>query len=205
LETKEEYKWYTVVSILTMILMTYFLYIVSSQQNSMVQAVEEIRDLKIEVQKLNNFIKEHSALPKKMSYVSPEDLESIATASLIYGYKFGHDPNELMSIVFCESSFKKDSLSNKSAKGVMQINPITAKHLNFSVEKSDSIWYNMYHGSKYLRELKEKFRNKDKALLAYYRGPGAVMKDMKNQIQLDMTYPNKINKWKNIFKRSSGS
>jgi len=85
------------------------------------------------------------------------------------------DPKLLYAIMHQESTFKPRALSNKGARGLMQLMPGTA--VRFGV---NSIWdpkQNIEGGSRYMRFLLDTFDgNVELALAGYNAGEGAVMK-----------------------------
>jgi soluble lytic murein transglycosylase-like protein len=85
------------------------------------------------------------------------------------------DPLLLYAIMHQESTFKPRAMSNKGARGLMQLMPGTA--LRFGVT---SIWdpkQNIEGGTRYMRFLLDKFDGDVKlALAGYNAGEGAVMK-----------------------------
>lgn len=85
------------------------------------------------------------------------------------------DPLLLYAIMHQESTFKARALSNKGARGLMQLMPGTAVRFGVS-----SIWdpqQNIEGGTRYMRFLLDKFNGDVKlALAGYNAGEGAVMK-----------------------------
>lgn len=85
------------------------------------------------------------------------------------------DPLLLYAIMHQESTFKPRAMSNKGARGLMQLMPGTA--VRFGVT---SIWdpkQNIEGGTRYMRFLLDKFNGDVKlALAGYNAGEGAVMK-----------------------------
>src|SRR6185295_4815038 len=85
------------------------------------------------------------------------------------------DPLLLYSIMHQESTFKTRALSNKGARGLMQLMPGTAARFGVS-----SIWdprQNIEGGARYMRFLLNTFDgNVELALAGYNAGEGAVMK-----------------------------
>ena len=75
-------------------------------------------------------------------------------------------------MVHTESDFRPRLVSNKSAQGLMQIVPDTARVLGirdpFDPEQ------NIAAGTKYYRYLLDRFNNETMALAAYNAGPGNV-------------------------------
>lgn len=85
------------------------------------------------------------------------------------------DPDLVTSVIKAESDFNAHAISSKGAQGLMQLMPGTASQLG--VPNAFDPRANVDGGSKYLRELLEKY-NFDliKALAAYNAGPQRVEK-----------------------------
>lgn len=83
------------------------------------------------------------------------------------------DPDFISSVIRAESGFNSRAVSKKGARGLMQLMPQTASQLG--VTNSFDPKANVEGGTKYLRELLEKY-NYDvvKALAAYNAGPRRV-------------------------------
>ena len=85
------------------------------------------------------------------------------------------DPLLLYAIMHQESTFKARAMSNKGARGLMQLMPGTAARFGVT-----SIWdpkQNIEGGTRYMRFLLDKFEGDVKlALAGYNAGEGAVMK-----------------------------
>jgi soluble lytic murein transglycosylase-like protein len=83
------------------------------------------------------------------------------------------DPDLVNSVIKAESAFKVHAVSPKGAQGLMQLMPGTASQLG--VPNAFDPQANVEGGTKYLRELLEKY-NFDivKALAAYNAGPQRV-------------------------------
>jgi soluble lytic murein transglycosylase-like protein len=81
-------------------------------------------------------------------------------------------PELVAAMVHTESDFRPTLVSNKSAQGLMQIVPSTARILGirdpFNPEE------NIAAGTKYYRYLLDRFDNQNVALAAYNAGPGNV-------------------------------
>ena len=85
------------------------------------------------------------------------------------------DPLLLYSIMHQESSFKPRAMSNKGARGLMQLMPFTASRFGVT-----NIWdpkQNIEGGARYMRFLLNLFKGDVRlALAGYNAGEGAVMK-----------------------------
>ncbi len=91
------------------------------------------------------------------------------------------------SVINVESAYKKDCVSSKGAKGLMQIMPETAKwiaekrEMEFVEDKLFDIEYNIDFGCYYLSYLMRYFEDEDLAICAYNAGMGNVSKWLKDE------------------------
>lgn len=89
--------------------------------------------------------------------------------------KFGVDPNLIAAVAWQESRFSPTAVSRIGAEGVMQLKPKTARALG--VSDSFDARQNVLGGTKYLRQLLDRFKgNTELALAAYNAGPELVAK-----------------------------
>jgi hypothetical protein len=112
----------------------------------------------------------HAAKPGVAKSGPAPDLNQVVnTASANYHL----DPDLVNSVIHAESGFNAHAVSPKGARGLMQLMPGTASKLG--VHDSFDAADNVEGGSKYLRELLERY-NFDlvKALAAYNAGPQRV-------------------------------
>ena len=87
--------------------------------------------------------------------------------------KYGIPPKLIHSVVHSESNFKVDAVSRAGALGLMQLMPATARELG--VEDPFNIQQNIDGGTRYLRQMLDRFEgNVEMALAAYNAGPGTV-------------------------------
>jgi hypothetical protein len=84
------------------------------------------------------------------------------------------DPLLVHSIIKVESNYNTHAVSNKGAQGLMQLTPSTARMLG--VSNSFDPEQNIEAGVKYLKYLKDLYKDDRLALAAYNAGPGAVDK-----------------------------
>jgi transglycosylase-like protein with SLT domain len=133
----------------------------------------------------------HSASATAINTIIEQKMTDIRVSSSLGGYTTGNsavdsfivesgkrhsvDPLLLYSIMHQESTFKARAMSNKGARGLMQLMPGTAQRFGVT-----SIWdpkQNIEGGTRYMRFLLDKFDgNVHLALAGYNAGEGAVMK-----------------------------
>jgi len=89
--------------------------------------------------------------------------------------EFDVDPRLIYSVILAESGGRPDAVSDKGAKGLMQLIDSTATEMG--VADSLDPHQNIIGGTKYLRQLINRFDGNLKlALAAYNAGPGTVSK-----------------------------
>jgi soluble lytic murein transglycosylase-like protein len=86
--------------------------------------------------------------------------------------RHGLPPALVKAVVKAESNFQPDALSDKGAQGLMQLMPATAEDLG--VDHPFTPEENVLGGTRYLREMYDRFGDWEHALAAYNAGPGAV-------------------------------
>ena len=97
-----------------------------------------------------------------------------------YSKEFNIDESLIFSMIKNESGFDKKAISNKNAKGLMQILEETKQDVEKVLNISDldllSEEENILVGTKYLQILNDKYKNINLAIIAYNAGPGTVDK-----------------------------
>lgn len=94
------------------------------------------------------------------------------------GREFEVDPVLIASLVFVESSFRPDAVSNRNARGMMQLRPIVLEVLGVTDPLDPH--ENIMAGTAYLRNCFERYAQHPNstflALAAYNIGPGSTNK-----------------------------
>lgn len=91
----------------------------------------------------------------------------------------GVRPDLVRAVVQVESAFNPYARSAKGALGLMQLMPATIRH--YGVRNAFDPTENLRAGVAYLRELLDRYQDKEElALAAYNAGPGAVDKHGRN-------------------------
>jgi hypothetical protein len=91
-----------------------------------------------------------------------------------YSKKNRLDPRLVYALIEQESRFNPGAVSPKGAQGLMQIMPDTQQLLGLSRPFDPEC--NIAAGTRYLRDMLDKFQTEVMALAAYNAGPGAVAK-----------------------------
>ncbi len=108
----------------------------------------------------------------------PLEYESIIAG---HAQNYHLDPALLAAVIYRESKFEADAVSDAGAVGLMQLLPDTAKGIatntggsKFQVKDLYDPEINVRYGSFYLRRLLTKYGEVDLALAAYHAGQGNV-------------------------------
>lgn len=111
------------------------------------------------------------ATPNAVDGWSPDMKKMVDAASQRFGV-----PRELVIAVSrAESAFRSDVSSPAGAHGLMQLMPATARGLG--VNDTSDPWQNLAGGTKYLRQLMDRFDGDvEKVIAGYNAGPNAVKK-----------------------------
>ncbi len=123
--------------------------------------------------------------------------------------RMGLDPYLILGMISVESSFNPRAVSHKGARGLMQIMPLVAKDLaeELSLDPfySQEILFDPAHniriGIHYLAQLVHRFDDLEIALVAYNYGPTYVRDRLAQGHTLPKTYPSKVLKAAQHFKK----
>ncbi|MBI5267590.1 MAG: lytic transglycosylase domain-containing protein [candidate division Zixibacteria bacterium] len=113
--------------------------------------------------------------------------------------KYQYDPMFILAIILTESTFKRNEVSPKGARGLMQVAPITGEDV---APRAGVDWEglstlnqpgaNVKLGTAYLFEKLLEFKDIKKALLAYNLGETRLRKMMRTNQPLPSNYLNKV-------------
>lgn len=124
----------------------------------------------------------------------------------------GYDPLLPLAIIDVESDFSEDAISNKGARGLMQIKPSTLYFLaqreglrlsREEVARDPALCVRL--GIRYLRWLNDRFGDLDLALMAYNAGPARIRAAIKDkQLEAFRRYPSLVRRdfWR--FRKGEG-
>jgi soluble lytic murein transglycosylase len=111
--------------------------------------------------------------------IDPSLRRPIATAILEESRRAALDPLYILAVIEVESDFETGAVSNRNARGLMQIRDVAVRELerkNAALEPGDEPQelVDLRHGIRYLASLEKAFRTRERALAAWNAGPGAV-------------------------------
>lgn len=87
---------------------------------------------------------------------------------------FGIPHNLFIALIWVESRFCENARGRAGEVGLGQVLPTTARSIEIPPHYLSHPDWNLYASAKYLRLMYERFRNWEKALIAYNAGPGRV-------------------------------
>ncbi|MCI0670344.1 MAG: lytic transglycosylase domain-containing protein [Myxococcaceae bacterium] len=124
----------------------------------------------------------------------------------------GYDPLLVLAIIDVESDFAEEAVSDKGARGLMQIRPSTLHFLaekeglrltREEVAKDPALCVRL--GIRYLRTLHNRFKDLDLALMAYNAGPGRIREAMQaGDVERFRRYPRAVRRDFRRFREGEG-
>lgn len=114
--------------------------------------------------------------------------EMINIASLLHDY----DKKMILAVIVVESEGKHAAVSNKGARGLMQLMPGTARAMG--AKDPNDPFQNILAGTKYLKALEEEygFNSPQEALVAYNMGPTRAKRWLSQYSPEDYLYVKKV-------------
>lgn len=161
---------------------------------------KKLEEYNVEINMQRQIIKTEFALSKSAGRAL-DNTERAKLAAIIAREADKHniDPVLVVSLIYVESSFNRKALSNKNARGLMQLLPDTAEYIKRKSRKDVEDPKDLYDvetniklGIAYLDYLITKTKgNVEYALIAYNMGPGNLNKALKRN-KLPKTYSDKV-------------
>ncbi len=130
---------------------------------------------------------------------SDDEVEQLTNTIYEQSQKYHYDPLFVLAVILTESSFKKGQVSNKGARGLMQVVPFVGEDL---ASRSGVDWKgtqtlfepetNIRLGTMHLFEQILKFGDVKKALVAYNVGEARLRGIMRDRKPIPKNYLNKV-------------
>jgi soluble lytic murein transglycosylase-like protein len=135
--------------------------------------LERSRVEKVELEEVELAKQSESSSKKELGWSTGSvKLDSLIKSN---GTKYGVDPYLIFCVMEQESGFNSRAVSPKGARGLMQLMPGTGAR--FGVRRPHDAAQNISGGTRYLKELMNKFNGRvDLVLASYNAGEGAVIK-----------------------------
>ncbi len=124
----------------------------------------------------------HQVLARYPNFLAPHEQRRLSRMLLDEGQRHRIDPLFLAALIRVESAFSAEAVSNKGARGLMQVMPATGAEMAqrlglewFGPHGLHDPEYNVRLGTYYLRRLLDRYQGSyRRALTAYNRGPRNV-------------------------------
>jgi soluble lytic murein transglycosylase-like protein len=118
-------------------------------------------------------------------------------------YRYEVDPAMVKAIILAESSYNARAVSNRGARGLMQLMPITAREMG--VKNNFSPRQNIHAGTAYFKKLLNRYDGDVKLALAAYNAGSARVKQYKGvpPFKATRTYIEKVLHYHRIYSKQS--
>ena len=157
------------------------------QSNCMKTKNGERKNIPTSKRKLRSIGNWGKDIGKKINNVEKLYGDEIKLAAIAHNY----DENKIKAIIVVETGGnpkKKIIISSKGCRGPMQLKPSTARSMGIEQHEIDDNFKNIWAGTRYIKELQEKYKSFEIAAAAYNRGPGKV----KSSLRKGNFDPNKL-------------
>lgn len=191
-----------IIYLLQSTLLAYLLYDRYNLEKTVSHQQEQISELKEKLQILK-------AIGDFQIGFNEDEVKNLTNVIYSESKKYEYDPMFILAIILTESTFKRDEVSSKGARGLMQVAPITGKDV---ATRAGVDWYglstlhepeaNVKLGTAYLFEKLLEFKDVKKALLAYNLGETRLRTMIRNKEDLPTTYLNKVYQNYNMLKET---
>lgn len=115
-----------------------------------------------------SFVQALQHAKEKTTIPCPDELNSVISK---VGDKYGIEPAVIKAVIRVESGFRSDAVSRVGAKGLMQLMPGTAQALGVDPMNAEQC---IDGGTRYLKQMIDRFGSLELGLAAYNSGPGSV-------------------------------
>ena len=126
-------------------------------------------------------------------------LEDLATVIYEEATRYDHDPKFILAMIGIESSFKNSSVSERGAKGLMQLMPYVAEGMAQELGMEWTGDHNLFDpvinvklGIYYLTRLTNDFKNPGLALTAYNYGPSYIRSLVERRQRVPLHYYRRV-------------
>ena len=126
-------------------------------------------------------------------------LEDLATVIYEEATRYNHDPKLILALIGVESSFKNSSVSERGAKGLMQLMPYVAEGMAQELGIEWTGDHNLFDpivnvklGVYYLSRLIDDFKNPGLALTAYNYGPSYTRSLVERRQRVPLHYYRRV-------------
>ena len=141
-----------------------------------------------------------SIIDREAQHLNRGDRQEIASVVSDLAGSYGMSPLLILAVIKVESNFKIKAVSNKDARGLMQVRPIVvrevANELGLNPHDRQSLFrheMNLRVGVHYLASLLRQFHGDvKKALMAYNAGPTTIARIYRNRPVPEGGYQGKV-------------
>jgi soluble lytic murein transglycosylase-like protein len=145
------------------------------------------------IEEITTVLEMHGTDLKKMK------LEDLATVIYEEATRYNYDPKFILALIAIESSFKNASVSERGAKGLMQLMPYVAEGMAQELGIEWTGDHNLFDpiinvklGIYYLSRLINDFKNPGLALTAYNYGPSYIRSLVERRQRVPLHYYRRV-------------